>query len=802
MVPFKRNDSFIGRKALLKQLMARIFPSAMSKECELTSLEGVVGIGKTETAIELAYLVRDEFSDCSVFWVSGHTKSSLLNSYRDIGTKLNVQELSEEAAVIPLVRDAISQQKNRWLLIIDNGSALKKLYGDVPATKYLPSGHQGSILLTARDHEFISKIGVDRQGAISLPMMDQTEASILLQQGLADDMITDQVSLDHLLKTLQGLPMAIKQAAAFMAKAKIPATQYLEKYNAVLTALPELLLSVRDKDGNSNRSKQKRLPEPISTTCSVAYNYLKQESPIAADALQFFCCFTENDVQISFLETSPTDEIITRLTAYELVRKHHDCSCCIDIRSGVRATMQSLLRANGEMENMVTRILGRFTYAISSPYSGNGSAWMEYQAHVQSLLNIGKDYTSSKHYADLLFWMAQGHEKDGNYRDAEQLHRHALEQREQLLGNKHFDTLSSMNSLGMLFNECGRYQEAEKIHRQTLELCKGVLGEAHPATYDSMNNLAVCLQKQAKFEESLQLHREVLRATERVYGKGHLFTSRAIANIAQLLQEQGKYQESEEMNRQALEIREKHLGKEHLDTLSSMNNLGVLLLEQAKYEEAEKLQRETLRIKQKVLSKGHPLILTTMNNLAAVLHPRGQLKEAEQIHHEVLDMRRKTLGEESHDTLMSMNNLAAVIDDQGRLKEGEYIHRETLRLRQKSLGDDSPATLQTMRNLSINLMLQGSLSESETMTGVTLELQEKMWGEEHPDTLTSMHDLSVLFLHQKKFKEANQLLQKTLKLREKVLGEKHPKTEATRVGLQWCLEMQGKGREEANLQLR
>ncbi|KAL7942253.1 hypothetical protein V8C42DRAFT_360339 [Trichoderma barbatum] len=794
VVPFKRNETFVGRKKILKQLMARVFPSAMSQECELTSLEGVDGIGKTEVAIELAYFARDEFPDCSVFWVSGHTKYSVLESFREIGTKLNVEGLSERAAVIPLVKDAISQQKSRWLLIIDDVSALEQLYGDTPATKYLPFGHQGSIVVTARDHEFVGKMGVTTQGAMPLPTMDKTEASMLLHQLLVDDTIVDE---DVLLDTLHGSPIVIKQAAAFMAKTKVSSAQYLEMYRSVQTALPELIQKAGGNKGKLKASKYERISGLVSPSCLVAFNHLKQESPSAAEALKFFCCLAQHNIQVSLLDNLAVDEIIEILSAYQLIEKHHDCTCCIDTSPSVQMAIRSWLRAEGEMEDMATRIVARLTYATPLPSTENQNVWMECQDHVQSALDVSEDYPSMDGRPYLLFWMAQGHEKDGNYRDSEKLHRQALEKREQLLGKEHFDTLSSMNSLGELFTECGRYQEAEEWHRKTLEVGKQVLGDSHPATYDSRNNLAVSLQKQGKYQESLQLHQECLHAIERVYGKGNLQTCRAIANIAQLLQEQGKYPESEEMNRQALKIREKFLGKEHIDTLSSMNNLGVLLLDQGKYEEAEALQRETLRIKEKVLSKGHPLILTTMNNLAAVLHPRGLLREAEQLHRDILAMRRKTLGEESQDTLLSMNNLAAVIDDQGRLKEGEYIHRETLKLREKALGKNHPATLQTMRNLSINLKLQGLLKESETMTRTTLELREKILGEDHPETLTSMNDLSLLFLQQKKLDEANKLLQKTLKLREKVLGKEHPATESTRANLNWCLEMQGKGKQEA-----
>jgi tetratricopeptide (TPR) repeat protein len=70
------------------------------------------------------------------------------------------------------------------------------------------------------------------------------------------------------------------------------------------------------------------------------------------------------------------------------------------------------------------------------------------------------------------------------------------------LGEQHPSTLTSMNNLALVLSEQGQYSEAEALHRQTLELYKRVLDEQHHSTLISINNLVSVLRAQGKHEEA------------------------------------------------------------------------------------------------------------------------------------------------------------------------------------------------------------------------------------------------------------------------------------------------------------
>ena len=80
--------------------------------------------------------------------------------------------------------------------------------------------------------------------------------------------------------------------------------------------------------------------------------------------------------------------------------------------------------------------------------------------------------------------------KSGQYSRATVLAEQALNLAKKELGNKHSNTLTSMNNLAELYKLQGRYEKAEPLSIETMALSKEVLGIKHPDTLSNMNNLA------------------------------------------------------------------------------------------------------------------------------------------------------------------------------------------------------------------------------------------------------------------------------------------------------------------------
>ncbi|KAK5290627.1 hypothetical protein LTR99_011028 [Exophiala xenobiotica] len=795
LVPFGRNKDFVGRGEVMDRLLELIPPRAETDHRQHTAIEGLGGMGKTQMALEAAFRVRDRDPQCSVFWVPAVDVTSFENAYREIGQKLQVPGIKEDGADIKLlVKNARSQDSGgRWLLIVDNVDDAELFFGPAALCDYLPSSPLGSILFTTRNHQAVVKLDIRLQNIITAESMSVTEALEMLQTNLKDNQTRDRDNTTALLKLLAHLPLAIKQASAYMAKMGMSTTKYRQHCQASDQRLIELLSQENEYEG-----RYKGMSNAIATTWLVSFTHILRDQPLAADILRWSCFLVDKDIPVSLFSQGEdelaVDEAIGTLKAYAFITEREDQQS-FDVHRLVQLAMRNWLQTQGQQEFWIEETMQRLADIFPFPEHENREVWRQYLPHVLSAVHFQEHDVREEADIRLLFNIAESYALLGRYREAEEMHRQALDLREKVLGEEHLDTLDSMNNLAIVLQQQGKYKEAEEIHRQALDLREKVLGEEHLDTLDSMNNLAIVLQEQGKYKEAEQMHRQTLYLMKKVLGEEHPSTLGSMNNLAIVLKQQGKYEEAEEMYRQALDLREKVLGEEHLDTLDSINNLTIVLQQQGKYKEAEEMHRQALDLREKVLGEEHPDTLASMNNLAEVLRQQGKYEEAEEMHRQTLGLRKKVLGEEHSSTLGSMNNLAIVLKQQGKYEEAEQMQRQALDLKKKVLGEEHPSTLGSMNNLAIVLKQQGKYEEAEQMHRQTLGLRKKVLGEEHPDTLASMNNLAIVLKQQGKYEEAEEMHRQTLGLRKKVLGEEYPDTLASINNLAEVLRQQGKYKE-------
>ncbi|KAI1353164.1 hypothetical protein F5Y01DRAFT_313234 [Xylaria sp. FL0043] len=720
VVPFGRNHHFVGRDAILKQLLEKVPPSASKDDCQRTAIEGLGGIGKTQIALEAAYQIRDRYLDCSIFWVPAVDLTSFENAYREVGRLLQLPGINnEEADLKMLVKKGLSDTKaGSWLLIIDNADDAEMLFTNGNLVDYLPFSRAGSVLFTTRNHEIAAGLDILQENNIAVSQMNDSEATNLLQIGLRESQMADEKSTKRLLHFLANLPLAIKQASAYMALNRfVTISQYLEFCESSNADLIHLLS--RQFEDRHRYKSHARNQNPIATTWLVSFEHISRCNPQATDYLKFMCFLAEKDIPVSLLpDTSKISrtESIGLLNSYAFIQEH-DSPGSFDIHRLVRLAMRNWVQEKKEWEQWAINVVQRLAEKYPWPLHENKETWARYLPHAHIVLKTGISDTDSVFESrDHLFFLrkiARSYHLLGRYSEEARLLRHLLELSEGSLGREHPDTLSCMHSLAAALQCDGKYTEAETFYRQQLERCERVQGREHPSTVISMGNFVHLLIKQGKLQEAEKFQLETLERQERVLGSEHPSTFTSMDNLAAIFSVQGKFEEAENIQRHELERRERMLGKEHPNTLTSMNNLAVMLAIRGNHEQAKKMHQEELELSEKVFGREHPHTLNGIVNCAKTLSDLGNYEEAERMHRRGLELSEKVLGEEHPVTLLSRHSLGRTLMCLKRYQETEEIFRKTLELRGKVLGRQHPLTLMGILDLAHVLLTQGKSEEAE-----------------------------------------------------------------------------------------
>ncbi len=184
-----------------------------------------------------------------------------------------------------------------------------------------------------------------------------------------------------------------------------------------------------------------------------------------------------------------------------------------------------------------------------------------------------------------------------------------------------------LNNAGYYLRNRGQYREAEPLMQYALTIRETTYGRGHPSTDFLLDNLAILYADQGKDEEAELLYQRALAIKEKALGPEHPATATTLNNLAVLYKNQGKYEEAEPLYRRALAIKEKVLGPEHPDTATTLNNLALLYSVQGKDEEAKPLYQRALAIREKVFGLDHPFTKEVRENYTGLLQKMGQKTE-------------------------------------------------------------------------------------------------------------------------------------------------------------------------------
>ncbi|KAJ9481399.1 hypothetical protein VN97_g12081 [Penicillium thymicola] len=451
----------VGRQDELDNLWQYLQPTG-SPSRKVATLHGLGGIGKTHLAIRFARDHRDDFT--AIFWLSGKDRNVLLQSLSFALNRLSGQGWDSEATndreveqrARHMLRWLALDGNSRWLMIFDNidqyspfNSAASEGY-DIG--EFFPTADHGSIIITSR-----------LQGLTELG-----EPFPVLQ------IMLTYVDIPTLANRLDGLPLAIVIAGAFMRETGTSLTEYLQYYQESWYELQ--LQSYPGRQYQQGNMLQ---------TWMISYLGIQKRDPSAADLLLLLARFDNRDIWYELVEGGRRSSNVP-----DWLKKA--ISSGLAFKIGIKSLIGFSLLESKQQEGSYAMHSVVQDWCLHIANTNKNVNWM--QLNGLALISVGYSVPSASNrnysefqqrllpHADHIchldlsddnigLWgafhgLGDLYSDQGKLKEAEGMYQRALAGKEKALGPDHTSTLGTVNNLGTLYSDQGKLKEAEEMYER------------------------------------------------------------------------------------------------------------------------------------------------------------------------------------------------------------------------------------------------------------------------------------------------------------------------------------------------
>ncbi|KAL3450047.1 hypothetical protein BJX65DRAFT_294294 [Aspergillus insuetus] len=606
MVPFDRNPNFLGLKG-----MGRARKAAVT---------GLGGVGKTQIVLEMAYRMRDESRDCSVFWIASTSVEAVEQAFIAMSIELGLEKgKSDEKS---RVKEYLSSDKaGLWVLIVDNADSTDMWMSNTssPGLKtFLPYSQKGFTVFTTRNQQVAVRLAgpeITRVAGLS----DQTAIHLLTMLLIDSSCMIDRESATLLVRQLAGLPLALIQAASYMNENMVTLTEYLGLLSGQESTMVELLSQEFDDD----------------------YRYEARTNPIASTWLMCFrkpvSTINHQDIPLSILPPAPStieqQKALGILKSYSFVTQMSD-NCNLNMHRLVHLASRNWLRNEGILLQLILKTARHLINVYPSEELQNRHLWRSYLPHAEYLLQSQEPLLEQEIWDVLAHKVGISLYQDSRFHEAEYLFQSLHGRKMRSWDGKDPNVLDILARLILTLCNAGKYKEAESILLEALVDIYLFQGRLH---------------------EARELIRSVTETRGRALGLEHPDMVQSIRQLKKLsaigiTDEEGALRE--------IEKNKTTVGSGHPTTLASMGALAKIYGDLGRLDEAERL--------------------LTQSALGTIYQEQGRLHEAEEIYLHVLKTLREALGPERTETISALCTVAILYMETNRLEQGEKLLSEAL----------------------------------------------------------------------------------------------------------------------------
>jgi transcriptional regulator with XRE-family HTH domain len=596
-----RNPAFTGREDLLAAVRVQL---QAGQTAVVQALHGMGGVGKTQLAAEYAHRFAGSYD--LAWWINAEQSRLIGNQVASLGQGLGCIPPGAGSEAVRAAVLAELRQHRQWLLIFDNATT------PAAVMPWLP-GAGGHVLITSRERgwdEVATPVEVD--------VLTRAESVEMLQHRVPGISGADA---DRLAAALGDLPLAIAQAAGFVAGTAVSAGQYLRLLQtravqlldrAVPRTYPRSLAAATAVTA-AELAAHDRAAVELASLCA----FLAPE-PIPEDVFTGAAGLLPGGLAEQAADPMAWRQTVAHLAGQSLTRVDHRG---LQMHRLTQAILRDQLTPD---RAAATRRCTEAILAASDPGDppnpDTWARWAQLMPHVLAADLAATDNPALRELVRRVCWYLI---ERGDARTPRDLVSHLYPQWRDRLGEDHEHTLMAAHYLAWALLELGRYAESRDLNEDTLERRRRVLGDDHPDTLNSAHNLAVVLRELGDVQAARDLDHDNLDRHRRVLGQDHPSALRSASGLAADLRELGQVQAARDLDEDTLERRRRVLGQDHPDTLYSAYNLAADLRELGQVQAARDLDEDTLERRRRILGQDHPDTLRSAYNLATELGAHG-----------------------------------------------------------------------------------------------------------------------------------------------------------------------------------
>ncbi|MGW0777885.1 FxSxx-COOH system tetratricopeptide repeat protein [Streptomyces sp. NPDC002835] len=784
-----RNPGFTGRSVVLERMRDQL-GGGMSVAAVLPqpqTLYGLGGVGKTQVALEYVHRFMADYD--LVWWISAEQPDDVVAGLAELAVRLGAQGGEDMAAASQEAMDLLRRgvPSKRWLLVFDNADDPEQL------KRFFPAGGPGHVLVTSRNQTW-SQYG----DALPVDVFLRAESIEHIQRrarGLSAE------DADQVATAVGDLPLAVEQAAAWIAETATPVGAYLEQLREQAASV----LALNQPVG---------YPEPVAATWNVSIQRLKERSPAAVRLLQLCAFFAPEPISANLLyskemidalkpyDASLEEKLVLGRVIREIGRfalaKVDQVSNSIQVHRLVQAVIRAQLSEEEQMDarHAVHRILAGARPDDDEPID-NPETWPRFNTIWPHLGPSEARYCKEPETRRLLIDRVRYLWKRGDWNTASTLGNDLREAWKDMLGNDDRQYLYLRFHLSNILRSQGRYVEAKELDEVTLERQRAVLGPTHPHTYMTTSGLAMDLGTLGDYGQAMELATEAHEGFSQIFHESHPRTLAAANNLALNLRMVGQYARAREIDQEVFDRRTEVLGPEHPYTLSSAMNLARDLREVGRYEDSVAVLSRTYDLYKEQLGRTFPGTLAAAKSLAVSLRRAGRLEDARRLTTATRNRYRAKYTSANPDSLACDLNLAADLYAAGEPVAARDLAQEVVDQYRQVPGERHPYSLAAINNLGIYEWGCGTPESAERLLRDVVETMREVLGENHPHALYGTINLANALADLGICDEALAIERRTVARLRDALGAHHPEVLAIASNMSVTLGLLGRKDEAA-----